>query len=289
MAHEFKAREAEARLCETFFKAHSVFTAHEFRSYLTAQDQQRAHRHDRLLQEYASTGRLHRLKRGLYAPRPPSLPADEEPVVALPQIAARMTPDAVLAYHTALECYGLAYSLWFHAIYAARKPAKKLRVAAGLIRGSAFPRALRSAGMEYAETTRTPRHGLRVTTLERTLVDIVDRPELCGGWDEVMHGYDLAPFTLSVLKPGRKINVPRMVKYAQSLGNAFTCAKVGFVLDLYQPEWGFDTSALAPLLSSRPRQRRYWELCIPRLPATWVPKWNLVVPCWLQQRAWRKY
>ena len=82
MAHEFKAQDAEARLCETFFKAHSAFTAHEFRSYLTAQDRQRAHRYARLLQAYVSTGRLHRLKRGLYAPRHPSLPADEEPVLS---------------------------------------------------------------------------------------------------------------------------------------------------------------------------------------------------------------
>jgi hypothetical protein len=31
---------------------------------------------------------------------------------------------------------------------------------------------------------------LRVTTLERTLVDALDRPDLAGGWEEIWRSYD---------------------------------------------------------------------------------------------------
>ena len=56
-------------------------------------------------------GACNRLKRGLYALRPAAVPVDQKPAVSLLQVAARMTPDAVLAYHTALECYGLAHNV----------------------------------------------------------------------------------------------------------------------------------------------------------------------------------
>ena len=288
MAQGIQRRNAEIRLCESFFDAHSVFTADEFRMCLTAQAPRACHP-ARLLQGYVAAGRLHRIKRDLYAPRCPALPANQEPVGSLAAVAARMTADAVLAYHTALECYGMAYSVWFYTVYAARKPKKNLRVAAGLIRGTTFPRALRAAGAEYVETTAQARHGWRLTTVERTLVDIVDRPDLSGGWDEVLHGYDAAPFMLSVAAPERRLDVTRMVNYAQSLGKSSTCAKVGFLLDLYRQEWQFDAAVLEPLLAQRPRQRRYWEPRALRLPAAWAPKWNLMAPCWIQRREWRRY
>lgn len=278
-------------LCEAFFESHSVFTADEFQAYLAARAPQRARQQARLLRAYVATNRLHTLKRGLYASRRASLPSDREPAVSLAHVAARMTPDAVLAYHSALECYASDYSLWHHAIYVSRKPVKPLRVSSGWVRGTAFPRALRDMGLEDTETTVTYRHALRVTTIERTLVDIVNRPDLCGGWGEVMHGYDLAGTLYPVLEPGRTIDAERMVAYALALQCNLTCAKVGFMLDMHGAQWGWDASVLAPLLKARPRQVRYWS---PRArsgrdSATLVPKWNLIVPDWIRQRAWRRH
>lgn len=167
---------------------------------------------------------MHRLKRGLYALRPASGPVDQEPAVSLLQVAARMTPDAVLAYHTALECYGLAHNVWFHVLYAARKPARPLRLTTGLVRGATFARALQQAGREHQETAWTPKNGLRITTVERTLVDIADRPRLCGNWSEIARGYSYAAHGTSFGLPLPDVN--RMIAYALSLNNAFTCAYV---------------------------------------------------------------
>ena len=37
-------------------------------------------------------------------------------------MAAKLTPDAVLSHHTALEFHGRAYSVWSHLIYTASRP-----------------------------------------------------------------------------------------------------------------------------------------------------------------------
>lgn len=278
----------DAAACEAFFETHSVFTADEFHAYLAAQRRRgSAQQRTRALHAYVRAGRLHRLKRGLYALRPAAEPVDQEPVVSLLQVAARMTPDAVLAYHTALECYGLAHNVWFHVLYAARKPAKPLRLTTGLVRGAAFARALQQAGREHQETTLTPKNGLRITTVERTLVDIADRPRLCGNWSEIARGYSYAAhgtaFGLSLP------DVNRMIAYALVLNNAFTCAKVGFLLDMHGTEWGLDSVRLQPLIAACPRRPRHLDPRYADMPASLVAPWNLIVPLWVQQRDWDAY
>ena len=275
-----------SKLCEIFFRDHGAFTTREFQAYLAENDTHLARRSARILQAYAAQGRVQRLKRALYVPS-----GENDPAPALQYVASRMTPDAVLAYHTALQCYGGAYSVWFHAIYAARRPVRPLRVSSGLIRGTAFPKALTATGQEEMETTYTYCGHLRVTTVERTLVDIVDRPRLCGGWDEIMHGYDQAAIVYAHIETGKTIDAQRMVAYALALGNPCTCARLGFILDFYQDEWGLAPEVTAPLQDNLPsgvchleRRRRN-----PNKKLRHYPKWNLTVPDWIAEREWRRY
>ena len=276
----------DPQLCERFFRERGAFTTREFQAYLAENDMRLARRPARILQAYAAQGRVQRLKRGLYVPS-----GENDPAPALQYVASRMTPDAVLAYHTALQCYGGAYSVWFHAIYAARRPVRPWRVRSGLIRGTAFPQALTATGQEEMETTHTYGGHLRVTTVERTLVDIIDRPRLCGGWDEIMHGYDQAAVVYAHIETGKTIDAQRMVTYALALKNPCTCARLGFILDFYQDEWGLDPEITAPLQDNLPsgvchleRRRRNPDKKIHH-----YPKWNLTAPDWIVERAWRRY
>lgn len=276
------------KACETFFKRHTVFTAEAFHAHLAVHGTKpSAQQCIRILREYVEAGRLHPLRLGAYLTRTAARSLDQEPVTNLIQIAAHMTPDAVLAYHTALECYGLAYSVWFHALYAARNPANPLRLATGLVRGTPFPQTLKTARIEHLETALTPKNGLRITTVERTLVDIADRPHLGGDWSEVARGYGNAA---SVVHFGRPLpDVQRMVAYALRLDHAFTCAKVGFLLDLYKTEWDLDSALLQPLIKACPRQARPLDPRYTDMPASLVTPWNLIAPLWVQQRTWEDY
>ncbi len=64
------------------------------------------------------------------------------------------------------------------------------------------------------------RRGLevRVTGLERTLVDVLDRPYLSGTWEEIWRSFDSVDF----------FDLDKVVEYSILLGNAITAAKVGF-------------------------------------------------------------
>ena len=67
---------------------------------------------------------------------------------------------------------------------------------------------------------------LNVTTLERTLVDVMDRPKYSGSWEEKWRSLETVEF----------FNLDEVVEYAKHLGNATTTAKVGFYLEQHREE-----------------------------------------------------
>ncbi len=85
---------------QRFFTRHPVFTYEEFAGFFKAKESGSLRTRDSLLAYHIRNGRLLRIKRGLFFAVPPgedpkSLPVD--PFL----LAAKMTGDAVLAYHTA--------------------------------------------------------------------------------------------------------------------------------------------------------------------------------------------
>ena len=90
------------KACEAFFKRHTVFTAEAFHAHLAVHGAKpSAQQCIRILREYVEAGRLHPLRPGAYLTRTAARSLDQEPVTNLIQVAAHMTPDAVLAYHCA--------------------------------------------------------------------------------------------------------------------------------------------------------------------------------------------
>ena len=76
------------------------------------------------------------------------------------------------------------------------------------------------AGKERFGVEMRDRSGLdvAVTGLERTLVDLFDRPDLGGGVEEVWRSLATVEF----------FDLEAVIEYATLLGNATTVAKVGF-------------------------------------------------------------
>jgi predicted transcriptional regulator of viral defense system len=68
---------------------------------------------------------------------------------------------------------------------------------------------------------------LNVSDLEKTVVDCVDRPELCGGIQEVVR-------TLAnVLETGR-VNWQRLVSYVRKFQNHAVAQRLGFIIDFLE-------------------------------------------------------
>jgi hypothetical protein len=90
---------------------------------------------------------------------------------------------------------------------------------------------------------------VRVTTLERTMVDILDAPRHGGGWEEIWRSLESVEF----------FDIDAVTDYALKLGSAVTVAKVGFFLEQHRDELMLDDKHLARLQEYAPSQPMYLE------------------------------
>jgi predicted transcriptional regulator of viral defense system len=115
---------------------------------------------------------------------------------------------------------------------------------------------------------------VRVTALERCLVDLLHAPEQGGGWEEIWRSLEMVEF----------FDLDAVVEHALRLRSALTVARVGFFLEQHREEWMVQEKHLEPLLRRAPAQPRYLS---PRREAgKLVARWNLVVPEYVLQRRW---
>ena len=256
-----------------FFARHPVFTTSE----LTACLENRNHwTRKNLLAYHCKQGHIVQITRGLYAVVTPG--RDSETYAVDPYLlAAKAAPDAVLAYHTALEVHGKAHSIFQQFFFLSRVPPRPRTFRAQRFRGISFPKALRLAGKEDFDVGVLDRSGvsIRVTSLERTLVDVLDRPDLGGGWEEIWRSLESVEY----------FDLDRVLEYARLLGNRTTAAKVGFYLEQHAEALMVEDRHLEPLRALRPKQPHYLER---GKSGKLAGRWNLVVPSSLYERAWEQ-
>ena len=152
----------------TFFRTHPVFTGEELAEYLASCGKVGSRTQEALLSYYKKIKRIVSVRRGLYAVIPPE--ADPASYIVDPfLVAAKLTRDAVLSHHTALELHGRAYSVQEHFTYTASRPQPPMTFRTHVFRGVRSPRPLRRSGNEdhrqKQRTLRTHRE-LRFSPLE---------------------------------------------------------------------------------------------------------------------------
>jgi predicted transcriptional regulator of viral defense system len=216
------------------------------------------------------------VRRGLYAVVPPGADPETYPIDPY-LVAAKMAEDAVLAYHTALELHGKAYSVYEHFFYLTAHSPRPLVFRSFHFRGVPFQKALRTKNKENFGVAVAERTGLnvRVTSLERTMVDAFDRPDLAGSWEEIWRSLESVEF----------FDLDKVIEYVLLLENATTAASVGFFLEQHRESWMVEDSHLKPLRQLRPRQPHYLDRAH-RKDGRLVADWNLVVPAAVLEQAW---
>lgn len=259
-----------------FLSQRAVFTVGELDRFLSKRGSSNPNTRKSLLAYYRKRERIISLRRGLYATVPPGSDPRSTPVDPY-LVAAKMSADAVLAYHTALEFHGKAYSdhTLFHYLSAHKSLPLKFR--AHEFRRAAVPQALLNKGKEMFGVTVHRRGGveLSVTGLERTFVDVLDRPDLSGSREEIWRSLESIEF----------FDLDRVVEYVLLLENATTAAKTGFFLDQHRETLMVDDSHRKQLLALRPRQPHYFARSNHK-DCQLVGDWNLMVPVEILNRSW---
>lgn len=254
-----------------FLTTHPLFTRGDLIAALPGRAPATVDAH---LARWVRQGRLLRVKNGLYVGRQPESTAIWEPTPDYIALAARMAPDAAAAYHTALEAHGCAQSLADNFTFVTWT-----RVRAVAFRGRRLapvqPRCeLRAGHGNDAWIDVLDRGGLevRVTSLERTVADVLDRPSLAGGLDEVWRSLMAVP----------AIDPEALLAYVRVLANRTLAARVGFLLDTRQRALAVPDATLAGLESLLPAQPVHLDRA---LGGRLVPRWRLIVPVGLGGRA----
>jgi predicted transcriptional regulator of viral defense system len=261
---------------EHFFQTHPVFTSDELAVFHRRHGSGHSATRQSLLGHHESKGRIVRVRRGLYAVVPTGVDPDAAPVDPY-LVAAKLAPDAVLAYHTALELHGRAHSVFEQFQFLTNTAARATTFRSYRFQPVRMPLSLKEHHKENFGVQTTDRLGLdvRVTTLERTCVDILDRPDLAGGWEEVWRSIESVPY----------FDLDEVVEYAILLDRATTVAKVGYFLESNAKRLMVEPKHLEELRARMPKAPHYVDRQSTRVHR-FVRAWNLVVPAALADRSW---
>jgi predicted transcriptional regulator of viral defense system len=106
---------------------------------------------------------------------------------------------------------------------------------------------------------------VRVTDLERTVADVLDRLSLAGGVVEVWRSLSSVP----------AVDPDALVDYVETIGNRTLAARVGFFLETRREELAVPRPVLERLRGLLPKQPVHFDRA---LGGRLVPGWRLIVP-----------
>ena len=261
-----------------FLLTRPVFTSDEFEEFLASRDSLNAKTRDALLRHYVDAGHILRVRRGVFLTVPPGTAPGSLQVDPY-LLAGKMTSDSVLAYHTALEFHGRAYSTYNNFVFLTTSSRRPSDFRGNHFQGVSFPKPLREKHTELFGVETADRSGLdlRVTSLERTLVDVLDRPSISGGWEEIWRSLESVEY----------LDLDQVVEYALLLDNSTTTAKVGFYLEHHRDALMVEDPYLLQLQQHSPHSPHYMERNA-RKSGRLVSRWNLVVPARVLDRSWEE-
>lgn len=258
----------------SFLQQHKLFRVEQFEAATGLSGSNRK----ASLDYHRKRGHLLPVRRGLYWIVPPGGSVEDCPVDPF-LVAGHISADAALGYHSALELHGRAYSSFNEVQFLTGRKIRPFEFRGVQYRPVGVPPALSRSGREDLGIQSIDRGGetLKVTTLERSLVDALDRPELCGGWEEVWRSLEMVEY----------LDLALVCRYVAALGNATTAAKTGWFLEENRRRLMVDDDALEGLQAQRPAMPHYIDRGS-REPGRFLSRWNLILPASLVERSWEE-
>jgi predicted transcriptional regulator of viral defense system len=245
-----------------FFSAHPVFRREEYARAIGRDTADRTV--SALLTKHLKAGNIRRVARSVFAAVPPHVEAANW-VVDRYLAAAKLKPDAILAYHSALELHGAAYTDAPEVQALTTGEPRLFETPDFTCRFLKRPQGF----VTSRDVTTIDRAGLSapVTTLERTVADVFDRPDLAGDAEELWNSLALV----------ERLKTDDLVRQACGLKNAAAAGALGWWLQSQQGRLGVPEKALEALQALKPKHPQY-VLGAKQGDAKSVPAWKILVP-----------
>jgi predicted transcriptional regulator of viral defense system len=203
-----------------------------------------------------------RVYKGLYAAIPPEYHDtgyDVDRYILASRIAGK---DGFLAYHSGLEVHGVAQSS-FNTVYSI----SRRRVRPFSFQGIEY-KFIQSGHFFGVNDVTRDIVKVRVTDKERTILDCIRRPDLCGGLEEVIKSIEMF----------RLINTERLAAHLNSYGEQSLIQRAGFVLSLLKDKMGIPDDFLTGLRLSVSKKLYYLVPRMGRGTGRLDRGWNVIAP-----------
>lgn len=259
-----------------FFEIHPVFRYEEFAEFMASQGIHRPESWRQQLSYHQKAGHLIHIRKYLYAVKPM---LSQEPWIDPYLIAAKAAADSVLAYHSALELHGVAYTTFSEFTYLTNRQKQAFTYEAQRFRAILQPKSLIKGAYTNYSVDIITRAGMaiKLTSLERSIVDILDRPDLGGGWEEIWRSLEYIT----------QLDLNKIIDYALLLKNSTTIAKVGYFLEQRPAHLAVDQKTIEKLLPYIPKQPHYMNRDR-QGDGKYIEKWQLIVPLEIINRTWEE-
>ena len=212
-----------------------------------------------LLYRMKRDGRLRALTKGVYTGAFSAMPLNR---YAVP---GKLRRDAVVAFHSALELYGVANQVFQTVYYLSARLRKDLVFEGTTYHCVTPPRRLTGARRLDFQVEETPDQ-VRVTGRERSIIDCLVFLEYSGGVEEVDKCLAMLP----------SFDFEAALAYLKLLRRPWLYARLGYLLDRHADKLFFSGTWRDAMLRRLPRGVAY--LGPKRSGYRWVPTWNLMVP-----------
>lgn len=255
---------------QEFFQSHPVFTHEE---YAQSRGGGSPRTVDSLLRKHVQSGRIARVRRGLYVSVPPGGAAETaDPYL----VATKAVNDGAVSHHAALQFHGRAYSMWSQVTFLTCSHTRGFRfgpVEYVPVRPPSAVAELEDMG-GGVETVPSGGDHARVCTLERAMVDVLHTPSLGGGWEEIWRSLEMIEF----------LDLDALITYALRLDTATTVARIGVFLEQHRERLFVEDVHLDRLQTHAPKSPCYLDAS--REPGRLVNRWNLIVPARVLDQRW---
>ena len=175
------------------------------------------------------------------------------------EIAGHITPSSYLSHHAALEYHGLAHQV-FYELYVSSKESFKNFDYEGI--NYSFCQSKSNTGVVNPFTDSL----VRVTDLERTILDCIDRIDLCGGLEELVQCFAIITY----------IDENKLLEYLHHFDKQFLYQKTGFILSYFQKEMKLSATFLELCKSKTGKSARY--LTGKQESTTYFKEWKICAP-----------
>ena len=209
-----------------------------------------------LLRRYKKTGLISQIRRDLYCVNDL---ANKVTLATKFEIAGQITPSAYLSYHAALEYHGLANQFFYELYVSSEERFNNFEY-------DGIRYTYCKSGISLGVVNPPMDSMVKVTDLERTVVDCIDAIGRSGGLEELIMCFSVITY----------LKEEQLLTYLESYRKQFLFQKAGFILSYFQQEMKLSNDFFAECRQRIGKSVRY--LTDTSDSKIYRKEWNLYTP-----------